>query len=226
MLADTEMTLPDEEFASTMQQLVAEAAKAIAPKQLEAGGELGSGEQASREIAALSERIAGVEKLIAGGNTELGMQLQRMAEQIVAVRNTESVNQRLFNSLHDELKSYRDNFLRESLQKPFIRDLVVLLDDLSTIASQMENAGVAGAVARWSANLQNAIHSLVEILHRMEVTEIEPKERVDRTLHRVVSYEPAEFAEDDGRIVMRIKRGFIWRNQVLRPEEVVAKRFG
>ena len=48
---------------------------------------------------------------------------------------------------------------------------------------------------------------------------------VDRIFHRVVSYEPADFAEEDGRIVMRIKRGFLWRDQVLRPEEVVAKRF-
>lgn len=59
----------------------------------------------------------------------------------------------------------------------------------------------------------------------MEVNEIEPKEMVDRAFHRVVSFEPADFTEDDGRIVMRVKRGFTWRDQVLRPEEVVAKRF-
>jgi molecular chaperone GrpE (heat shock protein) len=78
---------------------------------------------------------------------------------------------------------------------------------------------------QWSANLDNAIHSLLEILNRMEVTEIEPKDTVDRAFHRVVSYEPADFVEDEGRIVMRVKRGFLWRGQVLRPEEVVAKRF-
>jgi molecular chaperone GrpE (heat shock protein) len=49
---------------------------------------------------------------------------------------------------------------------------------------------------------------------------------VDRVFHRVVSYEPTDFAEDEGRIVMRVKRGFLWRDHVLRPEEVVAKRFG
>ena len=79
---------------------------------------------------------------------------------------------------------------------------------------------------QWRDNLENAIHSLTEILHRMEVNEIEAKEMVDRAYHRVVSNEPADYAEDDGRIVMRIKRGFLWRDQVLRPEEVVAKRFG
>jgi molecular chaperone GrpE (heat shock protein) len=48
---------------------------------------------------------------------------------------------------------------------------------------------------------------------------------VDRALHKVISFEPADFAEEDGQIIMRVKRGFLWRDQVLRPEEVVAKRF-
>ena len=37
----------------------------------------------------------------------------------------------------EELISYRDNFVRESLQKPFIRDLLVLFDDLSGFAGQI-----------------------------------------------------------------------------------------
>ena len=32
--------------------------------------------------------------------------------------------------------------------------------------------------------------------------------------------------EDDGRIVRRLKRGFIWHDKVLRAEEVVMQRFG
>ena len=129
------------------------------------------------------------------------------------------------------MKSYRDDFLRESLQKPFIRDLVVLFDDLNSVAAQLEAAsgasnGKGPALTHSRTNLENAIHSLTEILHRMEVNQIEQKETVDRALHRVVSVEPAETAEEDGQIVMRTKRGFFWREQVLRPEEVVAKRFG
>src|SRR5918998_315503 len=103
-MPNSETTLTDE-FASTMQQLVAEAEKVMPPK-----------------------------------TDPLTAQLQRMDEHMVAMRNTDSVNQRLFNSLHQELKEYRDNFLRDSLQKPFIRDLVVLFDDLSTLSSQMQTA--------------------------------------------------------------------------------------
>ena len=239
MPAQSEMSMPNE-FASTMQKLVAEAEKApIAPVPDLSRSNNGSNEAMLRGFTALSERMARMELLLSNGlekiataskDDELVSQFERIDEHMSALRTTESVNQRLFISLHQELNSYRDNFLRESLQKPFIRDLVVLFDDLTSLASQLETAEGAekkrGAIAQWRVNLENSIHSLLEILHRMEVSEIEPKEKVDRSLHRVFRFETADYEEDDGRIVMRIKRGFVWRDQVLRPEEVVAKRFG
>ena len=231
----------DMEFASTMQQLVAEAEKTSASP-VAAEEEDVPAYKIRSEFAGVNDRLAELERTFAAkldklsatvpaSADELAKKLQGMEENLLALRNTETVNQRLFNSLHQELKEYRDNFLRDSLQKPFIRDLVVLFDDLTTLASQMETAragaeGRKGTVTQWCANLENAIHSVVEILHRMEVTEIEPKEKVDRVFHRVVSYEPADFVEEDGQILMRVKRGFLWRDHVLRPEEVVAKRFG
>jgi molecular chaperone GrpE (heat shock protein) len=228
-----------DEFASTMQLLSAEA-----EKKLPESGRNGSmsGEQFAQiiqEFRTLNGRMTTFEKAVFGRleklenaeKSDLAEQLHTMDEHMVALRNTDTVNQRLFDSLHDELIKYRDNFLHESLQKPFIRDLVILFDDLSGLLSQLQSAveaneGKRGALGQWRDNLENAIHSLTEILHRLEVSEIEPKETVDRTLHRVISFEPADFAEEDGQIVMRVRRGFLWRDQVLRPEEVVAKRFG
>jgi molecular chaperone GrpE (heat shock protein) len=227
-----------DEFASAMQQLSAEAEKTMPEN---ASDEEQNGEQFAQildEFRALNGRMTSFEQAVLGRleklekaeKNDFAEQLRRMDEHMVALRNTETVNQRLFDSLHDELIKYRDNFLHESLQKPFIRDLVTLFDDLSGLLSQLQtavetNEGKRGALGQWRDNLENAIHSLTEILHRMEVSEIEPKEMVDRAFHRVISFEPADFAEEDGQIVMRVKRGFLWRDQVLRPEEVVAKRF-
>ena len=241
-MAKGNIELPSE-FASAMQQLSAEAAKALAPNRADDGDdESVPAAELRQEFSALNERMAGMEKLMADGLEKLAAatsadanpvpaQLKKIDEHLAALRNTESVNHRLFNSLHQELKSYRDNFLRDTLQKPFIRDLIVLYDALTSLSSQMLSASSApdarqSVVSQWSANLENSIHCLVEVMHRMEVSEIETRDFVDRTLHKVVSCEPADFAEDDGRIVMRIRRGFVWRDQVLRPEEVVAKRFG
>ena len=121
--------------------------------------------------------------------------------------------------------------MRDALQKPFVRDLLVLFDGLSAIVEHSERLAGEGkkrasaAETQARENLSNMLHFLVEILHRLEVTEMAEKEKVDRNLHRVITIEPAESEEEDGLIVRRLKRGFLWHDRVLRPEEVVAKRF-
>jgi molecular chaperone GrpE (heat shock protein) len=228
-----------DEFATAMQQLSAEAEKTLPADEQEVPN-ISAAEsdftQALQEVRALSDRIEDlettlskrVEKMIKPLN--FAQQFQRMDEQLAAIRSSESVNQKLFDTLHAELLKYRDNFLHESLQKPFIHDLVLLFDDLNGLADHLRTAAEEqkkrGHVAQWRDNLENAIHSLVEILHRFDVKEIEPKENLDRAIHRVVSYEPADFPEEDGRIVMRVRRGFLWRGKLIRPEEVIAKRYG
>jgi molecular chaperone GrpE (heat shock protein) len=236
-----------DEFAAVMQLLSAEAEKRPPADALE-NGENASDKTGAKEIlgvfhllndriqrleTALSDRIDQLANSIpqpALGGSDLLQQFQKVDEQLSAIRSTESVNQRLFDSLHEELLKYRDNFLHESLQKPFIHDLVHLFDDLTSLSSQLQSAAEdkskRGPVAQWHDNLENAVLSLLEILHRFEVKEIEPGEKVDRALHKVLSYEPADYAEEDGRIVMRVKRGFLWRGKLIRAEEVIAKRFG
>ncbi len=232
MPANPEITLPDE-FASTMQQLVAEAEKTVSPRN---GAGLSEVDAAMfRQLGKVAERLSGLDHSFSqlaeqNSSAALTARLERMEGQLATLCQTESVNHRLFNSLHEELKSYRDNFLRESLQKPFTRDLVRLFDDLTALHEQMQSATTsstkkAGMIERWCANLQNATQALLEVLHRMDVDPMEEHERVNPALHRVVTFEPANSTEDDGLIVARVKRGFTWRDQVLRAEEVVAKRF-
>ena len=234
-----------DEFASAMQQLSAEAEKALPPEMVGPYQEMGGAgllRERARELEELNGRLKNLEQTlckrledlagtIAQSRTpDLSARLRKIDEELTAIRGTESVNQRLFDSLHDELLKYRDNFLHESLQKPFIHDLVHLFDDLSGLLEQLRSSAEEqkkrGRINQWRDNLENAIHSLLEILHRLDVKEIEPKETVDRALHRVLSYEPADFPEEDGRIVMRVKRGFFWRGRLIRPEEVIAKRYG
>ena len=233
----------EEDFSAAMQQLSAEAEKVLPVLPIVRDESTGSmNGEGSRESSGFVEQIQALEnKLLSRLEqfaadaesrraTDFAKQFQKMDEQLALIRNTESVNQQLFDSLHAELLKYRDNFLHESLQKPFIHDLVYLYDHLNGLCDQLTSAaqekGKRGHVSQWRDNLENAIHALVEILHRFEVLEIEPRERVDRAYHRVISFEPADFPEEDGTIVMRVKRGFLWRGKLIRPEEVIAKRFG
>src|SRR5205823_386410 len=231
-----------QDFAVAMQQLSAEAEKILPPGQNNSLPEVRDPEDASQQPNVFVEHLHGLENSVLNRLEQIAAQMEasraaafaeqfrKIDEQLTSIRNTESVNQQLFDSLHAELLKYRDNFLHESLQKPFIHDLVYLYDHLNGLCEQLASASQEKAkrsrVSQWRDNLENAIHSLVEILHRFDVKEIEPRERVDRAYHRVISYEPAEFAEEDGCIVMRVKRGFVWRGKLIRPEEVIAKRFG
>jgi molecular chaperone GrpE (heat shock protein) len=236
------LTVPSDEFATAMQQLSAQAEQTLPPDLLKKPGESdhSDSDHLAAEVESLKERFDQFETAISrkldqlkaalanGKSNDLAAQFNRIEEQLKAIHSSETVNHRLFDSLHSELLAYRDNFLHESLQKPFIHDLVLLFDDLSSLSDQFKTAALQdtrGNVVQWRDNLENAVHSLVEILHRFDVKEIEPKEVVDRAIHRVVSYEPADYAEDDGRIIMRVRRGFFWRGKLIRPEEVIAKRF-
>jgi molecular chaperone GrpE (heat shock protein) len=221
-----------DEFAAVMQQLSAEAAKAF--PELYSPNPSGNGnapEDFGSLLKEFQKTVMARLDALAAPSIEVNRRFDQIEEHLTALRSTDSVTQQLFDSLHAELRKYRDNFLHESLQKPFIHDLVILYDDLNGLAAQLRTAaeekGVKrGHIAQWRDNLENAVHSLVEILHRFEVHEIEVKEFVDRALHKVISYEPADFAEEDGRIIMRVRRGFVWRGKLVRPEEVIAKRFG
>jgi molecular chaperone GrpE (heat shock protein) len=234
---------PDE-FATAMQQLSLEAEKKLpsdvglmlVEEKEDVPNETIDQSDLSSRLDELERKLADKIDNVASGigtssnSVDFAARFQKIDEQLTALRSSETVNQRLFDSLHDELLKYRDNFLHESLQKPFIHDLVHLFDHLSSLGEQLRMAAEVeagrGHVVQWRDNLDNAIHSLVEILHRFEVKEIEARETVDRAFHKVVSFEPADYPEEEGRIVMRVKRGFFWRGKLIRPEEVIAKRFG
>ena len=222
-----------EDFASTMQELSAAATSAREETRTNDFASL------LREFRAVNENVQTLEStltrrveqiasiILPAHATESAAQFQKIEDGIDAIRASESVNHRLFDSLHEELLQYRDNFLYESLQKPFARDLIGVFDDLTTLATQLKTASEgrkSERLTRWQENLANAIHGLVEVFHRLEVTEVETKEFVDLAIHRVVTYESTNRKEDDGRIKNRVKRGFIWRGNVLRPEEVIALR--
>jgi molecular chaperone GrpE (heat shock protein) len=208
------------EFAVAMQELSADATQ---PPGSRSSDRVASGITALLSaIHSLNQRVESLEEMTVR-NFE-AMQFQKIEAHLSKIRDTESANQKLFDSLHQELAAYRDNFLRESLQKPVIRDLLVLFDDLSAIAEQSAAAASGKECreqdARAQENIENALHFLVEILQRLEVAPIEELARVDRTLHRVMEVEATDSPEEDGTIVRRLRRGFRWGEKVFRPEEV------
>ncbi len=218
-----ESTEIETDFSSVMQELSARAANGKEETRREAQFAAGMSTLVSA-IHSLGQRVESLEESVLRKFETI--HFEKLEGQIEAIRKSETVNQKLFDSLHQELISYRDNFVRDALQKPIVRDLITLFDDLSGIVARLETPAPEeeDEPSRLRENIGNTLHFLLEILHRLEVTEIETSATVDRQRHRVISVERTESADEDGQIVRRLKRGFTWHDKVLRPEEVVIKR--
>ena len=148
------------------------------------------------------------------------------------------VSQSMFSALHEELKGYKDGFLLESVHKPIIRDLISLYDDLTGIHRQMQetvgdaattsgDTGVAllERLKTMDMNIEHNCEFLIEVLARLEVTLLPVgKGKLDMVTQRALAVEIAEDPAEDGDIVRTLKRGFMWKGRVVRPEEVVMKR--
>ncbi|MDB6150382.1 MAG: grpE 2 [Chthoniobacter sp.] len=173
-------------------------------------------------------------------SAEVQKPLPQLIESLQAMlENRNGVSQRMFDALHEELKGYKDGFLMESVQKPIIRDLISLYDDLNKIHLQMKDAaadmtrvpGQAAAIAAtrmktMETNLEHHCEFLIEILARLEVTMMPVGfGRLDKQTQRVVAIEIAEDPDEDMLVTKTLKRGFMWKDRVLRAEEVAMRKW-
>jgi len=149
------------------------------------------------------------------------------------------LNQRMFDALHEELKGYKDGFLLESVHKPIIRDLITIYDDLDKIHRQMQDAVADAArlpaevgtkllerLKTMDTNIEHNSEFIVEVLARLEVSMLPiGSGKLDKQTQRAVAVEIAEDPDEDANIIRVVKRGFLWKERVLRAEEVVIKKW-
>jgi molecular chaperone GrpE (heat shock protein) len=182
-----------------------------------------------------------IDKLTADANgarqqlPQIVADLQAMTEQ----RNV--VSRQMFDALHEELRSYKDGFLLDTVHRPMIRDLISLYDDLVEIHRQMSEAVdeqaaaaaggtlVATFVERLESiemHIEHNIEFVLEVLARLEVARLPVGSgKLEKLTQRAVAVEMADNPDDDLTIVRVFKRGFLWKGRVLRPEEVGIKKW-
>lgn len=169
---------------------------------------------------------------------------QKVVDMLQEQKRHEGTNQKLFDAMHAEMKDYKDIFLFEALQKPIIQDMLLLYDDLSSIEGQSkhfrrklkareEQGGEATPdaetqefVGNLLRNLENLKIMFVEIFDRLEVEQIKSgKGKLDKQKQKALSVTETANEEEDGMVERKLRPGFMWRDRVLRPEEVIIKRY-
>ena len=67
---------------------------------------------------------------------------------------------------------------------------------------------------------------ILEVLARLEVQQLPVGiGKLDKRTQRAVAVEIAEDPDQDMDIVRSLKRGFLWKDRVIRPEEVVMRKW-
>ncbi len=164
--------------------------------------------------------------LLAGESDTKNNERKAVLEVLEEVRRrltVEAANEKLFDRMHQELKSYRDEFLYDTMHKPVIRDLLGMLDVLDGLLKTTEKEEVSAVL---HGNLDNLKAMLLETLIRIGVEEIECAEnQFDVRNHRMLETLPAENQEQDGKIAEVVRSGFRWRNRVIRPIDVKVFRY-
>lgn len=155
-------------------------------------------------------------------------ELLRLAEAVQEMRRIvdehiahDPAREQAVEKLYAELRAYRDGFLAEA-EKPLLLDLLLLYDSFHWFHHALVHEERSPEVI--ADAFQFLVDELLEILYRRDVTPMEPVERFDRTLHRAVQVEATGDAQLDQGVARVLKRGFLRKDQVLRPEEVVVYR--
>jgi molecular chaperone GrpE (heat shock protein) len=164
-----------------------------------------------------------------------------LAETKAVLEQRNTVSKAMFEALHGELKTYKDAFLLEAVLRPVIRDLISLYDDISDIhrqfalalASQEQRGAMSGSALIFFENvaapvnqLEHNRESILEMLERLDVTLLPiGSGKLDKQAQRAVTVEYTEDPDQDHEIVKIVKRGFLWKDRVVRAEEVVIKKW-
>jgi molecular chaperone GrpE (heat shock protein) len=258
------LDLSDPEFTAQMQGLVQEAkqvldekATSVNPALAESVGGKDAESKALKAYRSLPDvlkpfvhGLEAITRVVGDNNQILGKLDSSTAEALEALKRLPTVvgelqgmierkdglSRQMFDALHDELRSYKDGFLLDSVHRPMIRDLITLYDDLSETHRQMTN-GVSelgesagdGTLNRFRALEMRISHNLefvLEVLARFEVCQMPVGGgKLDKKTQRAVAIESAEDAERDLDIVRSVRRGFMWKDRIVRPEEVVIKKW-
>jgi molecular chaperone GrpE (heat shock protein) len=238
----------DPSFDNALNALAVEAEHKIAAKS--------AGKESSSFIQMLRPLIVGIEA-IARSQAETTRMLSSLQEAKSKVTPAEepspsaaiqtihekldqkaSLNERLFNALHDELRTYKDDFLFDLLQKPIIKDLITLHDDLAALrnhksadyskpeASSDREKHLLERVQTFEQNLDHSVHALEEVLARMQVERMEPHPgKLDKRSQKVISVEITNNPDEHDNVLRSLRPGFRWRDRMVRPEEVIIKKY-
>jgi molecular chaperone GrpE len=128
-----------------------------------------------------------------------------------------------FDRLYVEVEEVRQERGFQQI-RPLLMDLILLYDRIELGMQQLY--GLEGSMPEVVQLLQSFRDELLEVLYRREVEAIVvPTATFDRTLQQAVSVQPTVVLSEHNQVVRVVRRGFRYRNRILRSEEVIVSSY-
>lgn len=138
----------------------------------------------------------------------------------------DGVKEKAFDKLYEEMMRQRETLdMLDRAVKPILSDLILLYDNMKRYELSLANKTIGQEETL--QDFRYIIEELLEVLYRQEVLPIEENvsETFNSKVQKTVKIENTERKKDDFKIVSIVRSGFTWRDKILRPQEVIIKRF-
>jgi molecular chaperone GrpE (heat shock protein) len=128
-----------------------------------------------------------------------------------------------FDRLYKEMEELKQDQELNQL-RPLYIDLILLIDRMNNIYNDKLESGDKNP--ELIDILQTLSHEVLEILYRRGVELIvAPTNKFDPRIQQVVEVIPTNNPTEDNLVVHMVRHGFKYKDVVLRPEEVVVKKY-
>ena len=180
----------------------------------------------------------------ADGRDGLAEAFRQLHDRLDAHIKRNDLQQRAFDTLHDDLQKYKNAFLLNEFQRPVIKNLIDLYDRLLRIEETLPRIGTrtngptveefTADLGRFIGNMTGFRHALTEVLARLEVERYDDRhdafqqealQTLDAKLHRTTDVEATDDPGLNNRVARTQKHGFYWRERVFRPQEITVYRY-
>lgn len=158
------------------------------------------------------------QQMLSGMNTIL-TEITTLHQTIKERLSYDRVKEEAFDRLYAEVEEVRQERSFQQI-RPLLMDLILLYDRIElSIQHIYEQEGSTPGAAQLLKSFRDEV---LEILYRREVEMIVVgSPAFDRTLQQVIKVQPTAFASEHNQVVRVVRRGFRYRNRILRSEEVI-----
>jgi molecular chaperone GrpE len=159
---------------------------------------------------------------ITGALARLESQLHALCITVEGRLSYDKAKEDAFEKLYVELEELKRNSVFEQLRPLFI-DFILLFDRLENVRNEV--SGSNGVPKTVGDIVRTVSEELVEILYRREIELVKTtSDLFDPSLQQAIGTEPTTVESENNRVARVIRRGFRYRNRLLRPEEVIVKK--